>query len=96
MSDFVYKRGIFVNFVLDSLSCKTIVGVCEFNELYFYVRIRMERWSVVVSMPWAQSMSGFSRALQWHLVCVHEHGSSHCGTVLSHEEFMNLPAFIRV
>ena len=47
-------------------------------------------------MPWAQSMSGLSWALQWHLVCVHEQGSSHCGIVLSSEEFMNLPAFIRV
>ena len=47
-------------------------------------------------MPWTQSMFGLSRTLQWHLVCLHEQGSSHCGTVLSGEEFMNLPAFIRV
>ena len=47
-------------------------------------------------MPSAQSMSGLSRALQWHLICVHEQGSSHCGTMLSGEEFMNLHAFIRV
>ena len=47
-------------------------------------------------MPWAQSMSDLRRTLQWHCSWVHEHGSSQWGTLLSGEEFMNLPAFIRV
>ena len=45
---FVHKRDIFVSFTLDSLNCKSIIGVCEFNELYFDVRIRMERWGAIV------------------------------------------------
>ena len=96
LPEFVHKRDIFVGFLLDSLSYKSIIGVCEFNELYFDVRIRMERWVPLYGMPWAQSMLDLSQALQWHLVWVHEHGSSHCGTVLSGEAFMNLPAFMRV
>ena len=43
LPEFVHKRGIFVGFSLDSLSCKLIVGICEFNKLYFDVRIRMEK-----------------------------------------------------
>ena len=43
LPEFVHKRGIFVSFTLDSLSCKLIVGICEFNELYFDVKIMMER-----------------------------------------------------
>ena len=45
---FVHKKGIFVSSSLHSLSCKSIVGVCEFNELYFDIRIRMERWGAIV------------------------------------------------
>ena len=44
LPEFIHKRGIFVSFMLDSFNCKSIVGVFEFNELYFDIRIRMERW----------------------------------------------------
>ena len=46
--EFIHKRDIFVSFVLDSFFYKTIVGVCKFNELYFDVWIRMERWGAIV------------------------------------------------
>ena len=45
---FIHKRGIFVGFVLDSFVCNSIVGICKFNELYFDVCIRMERWGAFV------------------------------------------------
>ena len=51
---------------------------------------------LLYGMPWAQSMSGFRQALQWHHVWVHVHGRSQCGIVFSGEVFMNLPAFMKV
>ena len=47
-TEFIHKKGIFVNFALDSFVCKSIVAICKFNELYFDVWIRMERWSAIV------------------------------------------------
>ena len=49
-TEFIHKRGIFVGFALDSFVCKSIIGICKFNELYFDVWIRMERWGAIVWM----------------------------------------------
>ena len=46
--EFIHKEGVFVDFSLDSFSCKSVVGVCEFDKLYFDVGIRMERWGAIV------------------------------------------------
>ena len=45
---FIQKRDTFVSFALDSFVYKSIVGICKFNELYFDVWIRMERWGAIV------------------------------------------------
>ena len=96
LPEFVHKRGIFVSFSLDlSAANQSLVYVNSMN----CILMLGSGWRggvLLYGMPWAQSMSGLNRALHWHLVWVHEHGSSHCGTVLSSEEFMNLPAFMRV
>ena len=47
-TEFIHKRDIFVGFALDSFICKSIVGICKFNKLYFDVWIRMERWGAIV------------------------------------------------
>ena len=94
--EFVHKRGIFISFSLDSLSCKSIVGVCEFNELYFDVRIRMERWGAILWDALGTKYVRFESGIAVASCLRYEHGSSHCGTVLSSEEFMNMPAFMRV
>ena len=40
--------------------------------------------------------SGLSRALHWHLCCLHVQGKSHVGTVFSCGWLLNFPTFMRV
>jgi hypothetical protein len=51
---------------------------------------------LVYGVPQIHSMSGFRRALHWHLVVVHVQGKSHSGIVLSGDWLLVFPALINV
>ena len=42
--NFVEERLVFYDLALNSFSCKSIIGVCKFYKLGFYIRVRM-KWS---------------------------------------------------